>query len=331
MENGGLTTTLTEGGIGHDAFREGVAEAIKPDNPAQAQQQPKATEAPKPPKEKIEFIDVTALSQEDKNVIEVDWGASERGESGKLFDGPVKPVPDQPIGGGGDPGIGGGSSGGTFNKEDFRVSVKILVAVIDFAMSSLLRWIAKAEKVSHYTADKEAKKNLEDSIIEILAENKAKMPAWLVILFAFLAAYGFQVMGAIADRKRNAEDQERKANLELANEEKARQQEAENKRRTDEAKKKAEDEKRRQQEETKKRGEELVDNNFQTPEVVVETPPVQYTTVTDVILPDGLILKPDGKKYRQYANGEIREARFDPKTNKEIRRGKPPRYNGKNN
>lgn len=204
--------------------------------------------ASNPSKAKTEEVDVSKLNQENKDTIQVDWGASEKGKENAFFQGPTKKVPEGPKAP-----SGSTSTQPPISGPSFELGIKILIAVIDFIMSNILWKIAGEGKSSSYTADPESKKNLQDSLILLIGETRIKMPPWLVCLFAFLAAYGIQILAAIDARKNKSQ-------------------------------KKADD----------------------------KNP-----------LEPGLFEK-DGKMFRRYANGNVREARFDPQGN-EIVIGQPPK------
>jgi len=164
---------------------------IKPEVPAQ----PVQPEQPVRPK--TEEINVSNLTQENPNTIEVDWGAAEKGQENAFFKGPTKPVAEvKPLGNSGGP-----SATATPSGPSFEIGIKVLIAIIDFIMSNVLCKIAGDTSAHAYTADKGSKDNLKDALMMIMEENKIKLPAWVVVLFAFLAAYGFQIMAAIDARK----------------------------------------------------------------------------------------------------------------------------------
>lgn len=150
-----------------------------------------------PPQSKIEEVNVSKLTQENPNTIEVDWGGAEQGNENAFFKGPTKHVPDVKA-----PGSSSvSSSSPTPSGPSFEIGIKVLIAIIDFIMSNVLCKIAGDTSAHAYTADKGSKDNLKDALMMILEENKIKLPTWLVVLFAFLAAYGFQIMNAIDARK----------------------------------------------------------------------------------------------------------------------------------
>lgn len=205
-----------------------------------------------PIKPKTEEIDISKMTNENPDTISVDWGASEKGKENAFFTGPTKPVADAPKN------ASGSSSTAPSSGASFTIGIKVLIAVIDFIISNVLCKVAGDKHASSYTADKESKNNLQDSLIMILEENRVKIPTWLVVLFAFLAAYGFQIMGAINTRKNKLP--EAKAN----------------------------------------------DKDPITP---------------------GLFQK-DGKTWRRYANGNVREAKFD-ENGTEILIGQPTKYSSR--
>jgi len=133
-------------------------------------------------KAKTEEVDVSKLNQENKDTIQVDWGASEKGKENAFFQGPTKKVPEAPK----QP-ASSASSQTSISAPNFELGIKILIAIIDFIMSNVLWKIAGEGKSSSYTADPESKKNLQDSLLLVLGESRIKMPPWLVCLFAFLA------------------------------------------------------------------------------------------------------------------------------------------------
>lgn len=168
----------------------------KPDSTIQPAQ---PSVQPVQPKVKTEEVNITNLTEENPNTITVDWGTQEDGgKTGSFFDGPtravseVKPPGGSPSSSGSAPAPKGAS---------FEIGIKVLVAVIDFIMSNVLCKIAGDKSAHAYTADKTSKENLQDSLMMILEENKVNLPTWVVVLFAFLAAYGFQIMSAIDARK----------------------------------------------------------------------------------------------------------------------------------
>ena len=151
------------------------------------------------PKGKIEEINVSKLTQENPNTIEVDWGAAESGKENAFFEGPTKSVPasEKP------PGSGptASSSAPITSGPSFEIGIKVLIAIIDFIMSNILCKIAGDSSSHSYTADKTSKDNLKDALMMIMDDHKIKLPNWAVVLFAFLAAYGIQIMAAIEARK----------------------------------------------------------------------------------------------------------------------------------
>lgn len=152
-----------------------------------------------PPQSKIEEVNVSKLTQENPNTIEVDWGGAEQGKENSFFEGPTKQVAEvKPPGSG--PGASPGSAA-TPSGPSFEIGIKVLIAIIDFIMSNVLCKIAGDTSAHSYTADKGSKDNLKDALMMIMEENKIKLPTWVVVLFAFLAAYGFQIMAAIEARK----------------------------------------------------------------------------------------------------------------------------------
>lgn len=147
---------------------------------------------PDPKKPKTEGIDVSQLNQEDPNIIHVAWDD----DPNKPFTGQTKPVSEPPK-----PPGGGTSPINPVSTSSFNVGIKVLVEVVDFIMSNVLWKVAGEGKAASYAADVTSKNNLKDALVMIFEENKMNIPTWLVVLFAFLAAYGFQIMGAINIRK----------------------------------------------------------------------------------------------------------------------------------
>lgn len=165
-----------------------------------------STPSVEPVKAKTEAVDVTKLTQEDENTIQVEWGSSDGGKENAFFDAPTKAVADpKPAGSSGSSPAASSSAASTPKGPSFEIGIKVLIAIIDFIMSNVLCKIA-GDKTSHaYTADKTSKDNLTDSLMLIMEENRVKIPNWLVVLFAFLAAYGFQIMAAIDSRKEKSQ------------------------------------------------------------------------------------------------------------------------------
>lgn len=205
-------------------------------------------------KPKTEAVNVSNLTQENKDTIQVDWGASEQGKENSFFSGPTKKVPEVPKS------EFSTSSQNVVSGPSFEIGVKVLIAIIDFIMSNVLWKISGDGKASSYAADVESKKNLQDSLIMILGEQKIKMPTWLICLFAFLAAYGFQIMAAIDARKNKQQNKTAKVNDKAS-------------------------------------------------------------------LEPGLFTQ-NGKQWRRYANGSVREAKFDVAGN-EVIVGQPPKFSSR--
>ena len=158
---------------------------------------------PAPSKPKTEEIDVTKLTQEDANTISVDWGNPAAPKGDDLFAGPTKPIPN------GTPPPGAPKPGPVtpIDPSKFKTGIKVMVLVIDFVLSNILYKIAGDGTASSYTADKPSRENLEEALCLLLEERQKLVPTWLVVLFAFLAAYGFQIMAAIQVRQKRDKPQ----------------------------------------------------------------------------------------------------------------------------
>lgn len=154
-----------------------------------------------PSKAKTEKVDVSNLVAENPNTITVEWG-SESGKENSFFEGPTRTV-DEPAK------APGNSTSATQSSGTFSIGIKVLIAIIDFLMSTVLKIIAGDNYSGSFTADTKSKENLELALNMIMEENKIKLPTWLVVLFAFLAAYGFQIMSAIDARKNKNKNPEK--------------------------------------------------------------------------------------------------------------------------
>ena len=301
-----LKTTLKSSDVkevNHETFRNGLNNTAE--NPTQVP--PQATDTPKtePIKQVLEDINVSQMSDENPDMVTVDWGAQKSGEPYAFFDGKTEQKADDPGAktSGSDNKVppSSGEPGAKFNKDTFRVGVKVLVQIIDFLMATGLRILAKGKNDSEYRAKQASKDILEDSIIDILDEHKVRIPPGLIVLFAFLSAYAFQIMGAIADRKKNMEDAEKRENLIRANEE-LKIQRAE--------------ERRRVEEEKINKGEPIFDKTQK-----VHVPNEQGIVIVDEVTTAPGIFMKDGKEYRRYKSGAVRPTKY--KDGVEILVGKP--------
>lgn len=318
----GLQTTIPESEkVTHQQFRDNLV------TPGQPNTQQGSTK-PNEPKPKLEEYDVTKMSQEDPSLLTLEWDTdTTKGPYDDILKGKTeeKTVP---------PPIGGQTPGAPptfvpYNKEKFRNGVKVLILIIDFLMSNLFKFIAKARNAGTYSADKEQKSILEDSILDLMDDSKVKLPPWVVCLFAFLGAYAIQAFAAFGDRKKNLEDQERIANLEHANEV-LRQ--------------------KREQEKTKGNQSTQPANapsgqpatNTSQPATPANPAPASTpsTPLTPSIHPDSgsqMMDTPEppdfgkfwkgGIEYRKYKNGKIRQTKYDPITKEELVIGQPSRKN----
>ncbi len=180
---------------------EGTTGGTTPNNETQGNEGSKTPVQPGATKPNAEKVDISKLSDQNPNIIELDWGAAEQGKENAFFKGPTKQVENAP---GTHPGSNQNNSSNTSGSKpsNYRVGIKVLVAIIDFAMSTICQKIAKDSSPTPYQAEPNNKQILEDSIVAILDESKVvKIPTWLIVLFAFLSAYGFQIMAAIESRK----------------------------------------------------------------------------------------------------------------------------------
>lgn len=150
---------------------------------------------------KIENIDVSKMSEEDPDVLPFNWGGEK--DQYKHIDAKTQPIPEATKNQVNQPPVDNPASG-----KKFETGVRIFVEVLDWGMSELLAKISGKHTATAYVAEKESKSNLRDAIIMILEEAKAKIPTWMVLLFAFLACYGFQIKDAITER-RNSQREKR--------------------------------------------------------------------------------------------------------------------------
>lgn len=162
--------------------------------------EPSVTTQPKP---KTEELDVTKMTQEDPNRMTVEWGEPSAAKKDDLFEGPTKPLPGQPA----SPGAPKPGPAPQIDPSKFKTGVMVLVLVIDFILSSVLCKVAGEGKPSEYTADKASRETLEQSLCLLFEERQKLIPTWLVVLFAFLAAYGFQIMNVIQTRQKGGKPQ----------------------------------------------------------------------------------------------------------------------------
>ena len=201
----------------------------------------KAASAPVAPitSTKTEKINVDNMTEEDKGMLEVDWGNDKKDD---LLKGKTKPVIDQPK-----------SSPLTAtvtqptDPAKFKFGISVVVMVIDFILSNILAKIAgDGEKPTSYTADKTGRETFEESLCLLLDTKRDFIPTWLVVLLAFASAWGFQIMAAIQSRGQKG-----------------------------------------------------------------KAPSEKTITDKDAFKP-GLFIGTDGKVYRRYANGAVRQAQFNP-------------------
>lgn len=165
--------------------------------------------SPTPPK-KTEMLDVQELQQEDKGMLEVDWGSGNGKDD--LLGGSKKPVPQTTAST-----VISLQPNSPKQEEKFKFGIQVLVMVLDFILSNVLAKIAgEGEKPTVYTADKEGRENFEQSLCLLLDTKRDFIPTWLIVLLAFASAWGFQIMAAIqtrakkgkpvSERKESAED-----------------------------------------------------------------------------------------------------------------------------
>lgn len=86
------------------------------------------------------------------------------------------------------------------SREEIRGSMTILIAIIDYALSTIGHLIAGEGTQSQYTADTPQKKLLETALTDYFYEKQIKMSPVLALFLAFLGAYGFMLGGAFKKR-----------------------------------------------------------------------------------------------------------------------------------
>lgn len=154
---------------------------------------PAVTNNPVPPVSnavKTEKVNVDEMAEENKGMLEVDWGNEKNDDLLKGKTRPISeiktnlsitPAPAAPV-----------------DKEKFQFGIGVVVAVIDFILSNILAKIAgDGEKATSYTADKTGRQTFEEALCLLLETKRDLMPTWLIVLLAFASAWGFQIMAAI--------------------------------------------------------------------------------------------------------------------------------------
>jgi hypothetical protein len=166
------------------------------ENPASpAPETPSAPVAPAIAPKKTERLNVDDMTEEDKGMLEVDWGNDKKDD---LLNGPKKPVPEQPKTTSVQPGT---PPAQPISNEKFKFGISVVVMVVDFILSNVLARIAgDGEKATSYTADKDGRVTFEESLCLLLDTKKDLIPTWLIVLLAFASAWGFQIMAAIQIR-----------------------------------------------------------------------------------------------------------------------------------
>lgn len=159
------------------------------------------TPPPVPPtKPQTEKINVDDMTEEDKGMLEVDWGNDKQDD---LLKGKTKPLSDQPKGTGSP--IVSIAPAPAISTEKFKFGIGVVVMVIDFILSNILARIAgEGEKPTAYTADKTGRETFEESLCLLLDTKKDLIPTWLIVLLAFASAWGFQITAAIGVRNQKS-------------------------------------------------------------------------------------------------------------------------------
>lgn len=197
------------GSNGEDNTGKVSPEGAQPPTQGAAPLQPSPAPQPTPaPEKKTEKVNVDDMQEEDKGMLEVDWGGDKNDE---LFKGKTRSIPDAPKS---NPSSGPSPTSTPQSTEKFKFGISVVVAIIDFIISTILSKIAgEGEKASSYKASAPEKETFEEALCMMLETKKDLMPTWLIVLLAFASAWGFQIMAAIQARQQKGKPvTERKEN-----------------------------------------------------------------------------------------------------------------------